>query len=172
MDEGIYKTIFEISPEAIVLIDHKGKFVAANGRILDWLGYDPDGLKGKSLLQAPFLPRQSKVTVVRNFMRRLAGRDIPPYELEFVTIAGEKRFGRVHAAVVRDETGIVRGDLVMISDVTDLKSAERKLDASRRKIEGLHETARELLGCSTREEVCQATVDATVRVLGYQTCVA
>ncbi len=168
----MYRTIFDVSPEAIVLVGPKGVFLAANGRMKDWLGYAPEELVGKSLLQAPFIPRESKIAIVRNFIRRMAGKHIPPYELAFITKSGEKRFGRIHASVLRGEHGRVQGDLVMISDVTELKQAEEALETSRHKIEGLHETARKLLACLTDDEVCHVTVDAVVGVLGFQTCVA
>ncbi len=168
----IYRTIFEISPEAIVLTDHKGVFVASNGRMWEWLGYSPEEVLGKNILQAPFIPGPSKVAIVKNFMRRMGGLSIPPYELEFITKSGEKRHGRIQVSVVRDERGKARGELVMISDVTEHRKIEFELQQSRRKIEGLHETARQLLACQTLEEVCDVTVGATVNVLGFQTCVA
>jgi len=123
----MYRTIFELSPEAIVLLDRRGRFLAANGRLKDWLGYSPDDLLGTSILRAPFMPRTSKATIVRNFLRRMAGRSIPPYELAFTTRSGKTRYGRVHATAVSDADGHVSGDLVMISDVTELRSVQEDL---------------------------------------------
>ncbi|MFH1502578.1 MAG: diguanylate cyclase [Candidatus Eisenbacteria bacterium] len=171
LSDEMYRTIFELSPEAIVLIDAKGRFVAANGRIFDWLGYSNDELMGKSLLQAPFMPPTSRVVVVKNFVKRMAGLNVPPYELRFVSKSGAVKYGRIHATSIKDENGRAQHDLVMISDVTELKRAEHALEESRVKIEGLHDAARKLEACRTSDDVCRATVDAAKRVLGFQVCV-
>ncbi|MBD3347577.1 MAG: diguanylate cyclase [Candidatus Eisenbacteria bacterium] len=126
-DGDLYRTIFDLSPEAIVLIDSRGRFVAANGRLEDWLGYSPGEVIGKSLLSAPFIPRATKATIVRNFLRRMSGKDIPPYEVEFRTKSGDTRYGRIHATIARNADGRAFGDLVMISDVSELRAAEKSL---------------------------------------------
>ena len=44
-NEKKYRTIFELSPEAVVLLDKKGTLLDANGRICDWLGYKSEEIK-------------------------------------------------------------------------------------------------------------------------------
>lgn len=171
LSDEMYRAIFEFSPEAIVLIDAKGHFIAANGRVFDWLGYENSEFVGKSLLQAPFMPAKSKAAVVKNYIQRMAGLRIAPYELRFVTRSGESKYGRIQATAIKDENGRAQNDLVMISDVTELKRARQALEESKTKIEGLHYTARRLEACSTRDDVCRVTVDAAKRVLGFQVCV-
>ena len=51
-DEGInvnYKNIFDSSPEAIMIVDTKGKILDMNNRVKEWLGYNPKTLIGKNI---------------------------------------------------------------------------------------------------------------------------
>ncbi|MCD4690120.1 PAS domain S-box protein, partial [bacterium] len=169
--EKLYRSIFELSPEAIVLLDRKGTFLAANDRLTDWLDYPPEEVVGHKLLEMPFFTLKSKATVVKMFLRRMSGRPVAPYDLEFVARNGTKRIGRIVGAVIRSEEGKTQADIVMISDVTEQRVVARALEKSHQKIEGLHNTARSLEASDTEEDVCRFTVDAAETVLGFRRCV-
>ena len=49
------------------------------------------------------------------------------YELAFTTKGGDVRYGRVHATRVTDSEGRTFGDLVVISDVSELRGAQEDL---------------------------------------------
>jgi len=65
--EEKYKKIFELSPEAIVLLDRKGNLLDVNERLYDWLGYKPEEVIGKNLLELPFLPEGGKDRAKKKF---------------------------------------------------------------------------------------------------------
>lgn len=125
--EEKYRTIFELSPEAIVLLDKKGNLLDVNGRIYDWLGYKPEEVIGKNLSELPFLPEESKTKVIEKFSLRMSGKKIPSYEIEFTTKDGGKCIGNILATPIKDENGKIIGDLVMITDVTERKKMEEML---------------------------------------------
>jgi PAS domain S-box-containing protein len=124
---NIYKLIFDHSPEAIVLLDPGGRFVAANGRLNDWLGVSAEDHIGKNILEVSFLSVKSKAIVAEKFAERMLGGDMPAYELEFIDKEGKTKIGRIIGTPIKDSTGKVLGDLVMISEVTELKKAEDEL---------------------------------------------
>ncbi len=169
--ERLYRSIFELSPEAIVLIDRKGTCVAANDRLTDWLGYVSYEVVGTKLLDMPFFTVKSKAIVVKMFLRRMSGRPVAPYDLDFVARDGAIHIGRIVGTVVKDDHGRPEADIAMISDVTDQRRAEVALRASRQKIEGLHGTARRLEACECEDDVCRITVDATKDVLEFPHCI-
>ena len=70
-NERKYRTIFELSPEAIVLLDKKGTLIDVNGRICDWLEYEPEEIIGKNLLKLPFITDKSKTIVKKKFIQRI-----------------------------------------------------------------------------------------------------
>src|SRR4030042_2847052 len=77
-----YKVIFDFSPEALILIDEKGTYIDVNGRITDWLGYDKNEDIGKNIGNIPFLSEKYKALTAENFNNRMAGADLPPYDIE------------------------------------------------------------------------------------------
>src|SRR6056297_25030 len=126
-----YKMIFEASPEAIVLLDRKGNFVDANKKFEEWLGYSAKDYKGKNMAEFDFMPFKSKKKALRNFYKRWEGRDPGPYELEFQDKDGNKMIGRLSVALMKDENKNLMEDLVMVSDVTGQKKAERQVKSLR-----------------------------------------
>ena len=125
--EERFRLMFELSPEAIVLLDVKGNVLNINGRVSDWLGYTPDEVIGTNLLELPFLPGESRARAGESFARRMRGEEIPPYELFFVAKNGEGLTGLIMATSIKDSEGIKIYDLVMISDITERKRMEEDL---------------------------------------------
>ncbi len=129
--EERFRTMFELSPEAIVLIDKSGKIITTNKKVHDWLGYEPEEIIGKRISKLPFFTKTSLFKVLRHFKQRMQGRDIPPYELEFLDKKGQKGYGRLTANPIRDERGEITSILVMISNITERKRAEEEVKASK-----------------------------------------
>ena len=125
--EAKYRQIFELSPEAIVVLDREGNILDVNERSHDWLGYSPEEIVGKSFLDLPFLSTDGKSKVMAKLSLRMAGKEVAPYELGFYTKSGEKRVGRIVANSIQDENGEIIQNLAMISDITDRKQAEQAL---------------------------------------------
>jgi signal transduction histidine kinase len=64
--------------------------------------------------------------VARNFIKRMAGLKVPPYEVEMVTKSGERLTIEINAVAIRRE-GKVIGDLVILRDMTERKQAEAEI---------------------------------------------
>ena len=139
--EEKYRTIFELSPEAIVLIDKNGTLIDANSRVYDWLGYEPQEIIGTKITDLQFLPRVSKNKVKNKFSERMQGKNLPPYELDFLTKSGEKRIGMVYGNLIRDRNQKVIGDLVAISDITQRQRVWDEMVKSEEKYRVLAETS-------------------------------
>lgn len=115
-----YKLAFDLSPEAIVILDKKGQMIDANIRLYDWTGYMPEEVMGKNLLMLPFLTNEGRMNAIKNFTRRMLGKPVEPYILDFIHKKdGSVVHGRVNASVVKDKNGKSLYDLVLISNVTE-----------------------------------------------------
>jgi PAS domain S-box-containing protein len=125
--EEKYEKIFRLSPEAIIVLDPHGTVIDVNERVFDWLGYKPEEIIGNAIVDLPFLRAEEQEKAAQNFMMRIKGNKLPPYELRFVAKNGDQRIGRVHAALLKDERGNITSDLVMVSDITQQKHAEDTL---------------------------------------------
>jgi len=168
--ENKYRSIFQLSPEVIILLDEKGDFVDVNARMEDWLGYTPKELIGTNIFKGALMTEKSRRLAARLFARRMAGEELAPYELRFRARNGKIHVGRVIGTRIQDMGEQCARDLVIISDITDLKKAEEDLHRSRRKIEGLHDVARSLEACQSEQEAYQITIQAAEKVLQFTLC--
>lgn len=168
--EAKYRSMFELSPEAIVLLDRKGNVVDVNGRIEDWLGYSRDDIVGRNLLFLPFIPKSSKRRIMKRFLERMAGKPIQPYDLTFLTKNGDERVGRIHGTVLMDDEGRTTNDLVMISDVSEQKRAEVAMAEAGQKLEGLHGVVKRLAACTRIDEIYPLVTEAASGILSIDAC--
>jgi len=121
-------SLFEISPEIIMFTDIKGNVLNVNSRILDWLGYEREDIIGKNLLRLPFFADKYKNNVFDFSMDVLFSEKFLSYELDFITKSGEKRTGSVHAVPIKNVNNKISGGLIMISDVTESKTARDEIN--------------------------------------------
>ena len=126
--EKKYRKMFELSPESIIMIDNKGVINDINPRVTDWLGYKTEEIKGKSIMELPFIDRKNKVKMVKQFRNQQKGITVAPYELEFTTETGEKKIGRILGTATKLEDGEFTNNLLMIMDVTKSVEAKKALE--------------------------------------------
>jgi PAS domain S-box-containing protein len=127
LSEEKYRTIFETSPETVIFIDTDGIVRDLNKRGVDTVGFIPQEVIGKHILDIPFLTPAAKDTVTRNLTARLEGKETPPYEVDFITKFGSTRVGLVTAVALRKKNGELMGVLALISDVTEQKKSVEAL---------------------------------------------
>ena len=166
--EERYRTIFEASPEAIVLFDGEGYIIDANNRVKEWIGYDRDELLGKSIDNLPCLSSESKKVAMEKLSRRLHSEDISAYDLEFLTKKGRTVFGRVRGTVVRNAEGDIIGTLVMISDVTQQKQFEKRLRESEEKFRVISSAAYDAIIMLDNEGNVSYWNKAAEKIFGYK----
>lgn len=127
--EEKYRTIFHHSPAAIVILDTAGRIVDMNDQVHSSLGYKPEELIGRFILDLPVVAAKDKERLLTNLRKRLTNQTLSPYEVEFFSKNGEKRVGTLVGTPLRNAKGTITGDIVILSDITHLKEAEQKLVA-------------------------------------------
>jgi diguanylate cyclase (GGDEF)-like protein/PAS domain S-box-containing protein len=91
-------------------------------------------------------------------------------EYRIVTKNGEVKWADDRTWIRRDAQGQITRYQGLVLDITERKRAEQALRASRRKIEGLHKTARMLEECQNEEQVYRITVRAAENILSFKMC--
>ncbi len=112
--------LFEAMPVAAVLIDREGRHVALNQSLSSISGLSKKELLGKKVSD---LSEQSGRNIVRDIHAFDEGLDVPVHE---VIIDGRT----FHASVkpLRNSAGFAFGEIVALTDITDIKDVERKLE--------------------------------------------
>ena len=120
-DEGMYKAVFDSAGDIILRIDNIGKIKDVNERLLGMGGYKKEEIIGKNIRTLDkIIGKNSLVTIVGKFQERMAGFDIPPYEVELYKANGELLTFEVSARPLK-KLGKIIGDLVILRDVTKRK---------------------------------------------------
>ena len=85
-----FETLFNALVDPVAIVDSKGKILALSDRVEEITGFRKEKLLGKNLLKTDILTGKSKTTLLKNIVKRLAGAEITPYEVEVLTRDGEK----------------------------------------------------------------------------------
>jgi len=122
-----YRTIFDIFPQTLILLDTNGMVLDVNNGITEWSTYQPNEIKGENFLTLPFLTKESKKTLKKIFSKRKLHKKITPFEITALTKHGEMRVGVVYISpLVADHEGISSHFLVIL-DITEQKKREEAM---------------------------------------------
>lgn len=166
--EEKYRTMFELSPEAILYLDSSGNLLTANNRTYEWLEYQPEEIVGKNVLELPFLTNESIAKAKESFKLRLQGRQAPPYEIECISKSGKRAMGWVVANPVKDDKGKIIGELVIISNITERKRASKALAESEERFRNIAENALEWIWEIDASGKYTYTSPVVEQLLGYK----
>jgi PAS domain S-box-containing protein len=144
-DGGIYKAIFESANDSILFIDKKGEIVDFNDRLLEISGYQRDELIGKSIrTMARMVTPKSLATIVSNFVKRMAGFHVSPYEVDMVKNNGELLSVEINARPLKNGNKVI-GDLVILRNISERKQGEKALRESEDKYRLIVENSRDII---------------------------
>jgi PAS domain S-box-containing protein len=116
------ENIISTMPDSLVLADMQGKMLRINKRLVNFLGYEEDELKGKPLTE--LCAQEKACTDLMNALTEK--RAIRNHELVLKTISGDERVVLFSGSVVRSKTGRDIGITCIIHDITDRKELEER----------------------------------------------
>ncbi len=124
--EGRYGTLFETSPDAIIVIDLDNRILSANQRAAALHGYtDSNTLSGMDVVDL-ILPEDRRRVIRKIRTTREVGylRDV---EYQILTVNGSLIPAELNVSIVRDEAGHSTGYLLDIRDIAERKRAAESL---------------------------------------------
>jgi PAS domain S-box-containing protein len=135
--EERYRSIFELSPDFIFLMDREGKFIDANEAMLQRAEITLEELKG--LNYSPFVTGLNDQGLHDTLEKLKAGEAVRGLEVEVRSTRGHEGFYEVNAIPLTEE-GEVRSVLGLARDITERKRTEDELKLLNRELEGYAQT--------------------------------
>ncbi len=123
------QAFFEATTAGLVEVSIEGRFLRANNAFCRLLGYAPEELVGKSVLELVF--PEDREQVVAQY-RRLVEEEVGTFESDrrYRHKHGSIVWARMSGVVVRDERGLPERVSAVVIDVTAQRTAEEALRAS------------------------------------------
>jgi PAS domain S-box-containing protein len=119
--------IMDDAQEAVYAMDSSGKFIYVNKKGIKKLGLtsinDIVGIDFRSIIDPEYLQ-----ATVNNFLRRLKGEDIPPYEISINPTPGKKIFVELTSSPIIINNAVV-GEWGVGRDITERKEREAQITA-------------------------------------------
>lgn len=137
--EQTFQTLFNQMADPVMILDRKGKFIELTSKVKDYTGYEKEEILGKNFLTTKLLTPKSKAVCVENLMKRMAGADVKPYEVEALTKDGKKIPFEVNAQ--RIIYNGKKADLVVFRDISARKEIQEKLKESKKTLADIIENS-------------------------------
>ena len=138
--EQKWLSVFHSARDGIAILDPTGKVVAANQSMLDIGGFSEKDIIGKRLTALKMFPASSIAKLVVNFAKRMAGKEVPLYEVDIKATDGRKIIAEIMASRLIVKGKIV-GEVSILRDVTSRKTIEEALKKSEERLKVIFESA-------------------------------
>ena len=125
--EEKYHRMVDTASEGIWLLDAEGKTTFANKHLEDMLGYEPNEMLGRPLLD--FMDEPARLEAERHLDRRRQGI-AETHDFRFRRRDGSDLWAIVSTNPILDDQGGFLGALGMITDISERKRSEAKLRES------------------------------------------
>lgn len=121
-----FEKLFNSMIDPVVIVDSTGKFLEISDNVEKITGFKKDELLGKNFLKTNIVTHKSKLILMKNLAKRMAGMKIEPYEIEVLTKDGRKIPFELNAAVI--EYNDKPADMVVLRDISERKQSEETLE--------------------------------------------
>ena len=137
--ETRYRNFVEILKDIVFTIDTEGRFTYLNPQIEKVTGYRIEELLGRRFTD--ILSPSYQKTTLNKFTRAMAGENIPIYEVDMLSKAGEPVSMELNVRTIRDDEGTPIGRIGVARDITGRKKVEQALKESEEKFRVLAESS-------------------------------
>jgi PAS domain S-box-containing protein len=129
------KVVLNLLCDPAVIVDEKGCLLVVNNVLEEETGLSQKEIIGKSFLEVEILPAESKKALLENFMKRMQGLLVKPYEVYFKDKTGKDKWVEIKGKKIKYAEQ--PADLVVLHDITRRKENDRRLKEYAENMEAL-----------------------------------
>ncbi len=164
--EKLFRSIVENSHDCILIVDGNSKIIYVNEEAVRLTGYSQKELVGQD--GRKLLAEETKSLVLDRNQRRLKGENVPQrYEFLIKRKDGEKRAVEIKSTLFLGSDGEKR-IIAQLLNIADLKKAENAKKQYEERLSALNSYSSRLNAATAVREVCELTLDAMEKILGFQ----
>lgn len=158
----LYDRIIETTKEGSLLLSPEGNTAFVNGRMTEMLGYSSSAMLRIPLLM--LIDREYQQQVAENLLKCRQGID-REMELKFRHRDGSEVWAQLSANSIFDVEDKYAGVLVIVTNITEQKRAEEKLNASRQQQQALNQITQAIRSSIDLEIIFSTAVSEMLQVL-------
>ena len=138
-----FQSLFNLLVDPVVIVDSKGKFLEITDKVEEITGFKKNDLLGKNFLKTNIVSVKSKAILIKNLIKRMAGKNIEPYEIEVNTKDGRKIPFEINAEKIEYQGK--PADMIIFRDISSRKKTEQDLIFERKQLLSLFDSIDELI---------------------------
>jgi PAS domain S-box-containing protein len=163
--EEKFRTLAEYSPN-MIFINQGGKVVYANKLCEEITGYSKEEFYSPEFDFKVLIDPADLQLLIQNFQLHQRGAEIPPYEYGIITKAGKRIDTIINTKLI--SYGGKTAILGIVTDITQRKNAEKKLQDTEQKLRDIIEHTTNLFYSHTPEHVLTYVSPQSEYFLGYK----
>ena len=136
--EDHFRRIVDTTQEGIIQLDTRANLSFVNQRMADMLGYDLSEIQGRALFN--FMDDDATREAKKRIKQHMEGKQ-SRFDFRFRRKDGSQLWAIVSVSPIFDDDGQYTGELGMVTDITDRKTAEQELRTSQENYRDLYSNA-------------------------------
>jgi diguanylate cyclase (GGDEF)-like protein/PAS domain S-box-containing protein len=163
--EEMYRAVVESSQDAMLILDDQFRIIFLNETVCRVSGFSRQDFLGHNFMD--FLPPASRDGVVERYRKRQQGENPPSkYDISYLRKNGEYRHSELKTSVFLNSKGKV-WTICQMSDVTDLRLAQKALRKSEERLRRITDNMEDLILQVNLEGTIEFISPSVKQVLDY-----
>jgi len=160
-----FRNLFDQMIDGVVIVDVKGTILEASNKFFEDIGVTRKELIGKNFLTMKFLDTKTKSKLLKNIVLRLAGKHIPPYEVNVFRKDGTPILYELHAGKIQYKGK--SADMAVFRDLTERKKVEKELEQTELKYKTIFEKTGTAIGTFGEDSIITMVNSEFEKLSGY-----
>jgi diguanylate cyclase (GGDEF)-like protein/PAS domain S-box-containing protein len=165
MSEEMYRAVVECSQDAMLILDDQYSIIFVNEAACRASGFSRQDFIGHHFMD--FLSPASRDATMDRYLKRQQGENPPSkYDISFLMKSGESRHSELKASIFRNSAGKL-WTVCQMSDVTDLRRAQKALRKSEERLRRITDNMEDLILQVNLDGVIKFISPSVKKVLDY-----